>query len=273
MCCVNTRKQIVISGTNGKMGRALIEAIQHHHEIHLVGAIGHVANPIIGQDAGSSIGITTQVIVTDSLEWVLQQTKADVLIDFTRPQATLSYIPLCVQYKTAMVIGTTGFSQQEKNIIQTSSQSIPIVLSPNFSIGVNTMFALLNLATSTLKSGYDIEIIEAHHRHKADAPSGTALRMGEIIAENKQVHLEDVAIYSRENNTETRKTDSIGFSSIRGGDIIGDHTVLFATDGERVEITHKASSRLAFAHGAIHAANWVQQKSNGLYNMQNVLSM
>ncbi|MBN3859172.1 4-hydroxy-tetrahydrodipicolinate reductase [Neisseriaceae bacterium PsAf] len=255
------------------MGRALIQSITENKSTKLVGAIDHGSSPTIGQDAGASIGISTGVIVSESLEHVLKETQADVLIDFTRPEATLSYIPLCVDKKIAMVIGTTGFSASEKEVIDKSTQSIPIVFSPNFSIGVNLTFALVGLATRTLQSGYDIEIIEAHHRHKVDAPSGTALRIGEVIAENKNVKLEDVAVYSREGHTGERDPNAIGFATIRGGDIVGDHTALFATDGERIEITHKASSRLTFANGAVHAACWLQDKSKGLYSMQDVLNI
>ncbi|QRN41704.1 MAG: 4-hydroxy-tetrahydrodipicolinate reductase [Neisseriaceae bacterium] len=265
--------KIIISGSNGRMGRALIQSVCANPNTRLVGATSHSSSPIIGQDAGNVIGISTDIMVSNSLNTVLKNTDADVLIDFTRPEATLSYLPLCIENKIAMVIGTTGFSTTEKEEINKSSQSIPIVFSPNFSIGVNLVFALVGLATRTLQSSYDIEIIEAHHRHKVDAPSGTALRIGEVIAENKNVKLEDVAVYSRKGYTGERDPNAIGFSTIRGGDIIGDHTTLFATEGERVEITHKASSRLTFANGAVHAACWLKDKPKGLYSMQDVLNI
>ena len=195
------------------------------------------------------------------------------LIDFTRPEGTLAHLAVCREAGVKMVIGTTGFSTQEKAQLKAAAQDIAIVFAPNMSVGVNVVFQLLETASRVLAHGYDIEIIEAHHRHKVDAPSGTALRMGEVIAKTLNRDLKDCAVYGREGITGERDRKTIGFSTIRAGDIVGDHTVIFADDGERLEITHKASSRMTFANGAVRAAHWLKDKSNGLYDMQDVLGL
>ncbi|MBR7059031.1 MAG: 4-hydroxy-tetrahydrodipicolinate reductase [Neisseriaceae bacterium] len=263
--------RIALNGVGGRMGRALVEAVNNEANAVLSGAIEHAASPILGLDAGLPIGLNTNVIVTDKLEDALSN--ADVVIDFSRPYASLKLLDYCVANNIRMVIGTTGFDEDGKKRLLDASQKIGIVFAPNFSVGVNLMFALLDIASRTLNKGYDIEIIEAHHRHKVDAPSGTALRMGEVIANALERDLKTCAIYGREGQTGARLPESIGFATVRGGDIVGDHTALFATDGERLEITHKASNRLTFANGAVRAALWLRNQANGLYDMQDVLAL
>ncbi len=263
--------RIALNGVGGRMGRALVEAVNNEANAVLSGAIEHAASPILGLDAGLPIGLNTNVIVTDKLEDALSN--ADVVIDFSRPDASLKLLDYCVANNIRMVIGTTGFDEDGKKRLLDASQKISIVFAPNFSVGVNLMFALLDIASRTLNKGYDIEIIEAHHRHKVDAPSGTALRMGEVIANALERDLKTCAIYGREGQTGARLPESIGFATVRGGDIVGDHTALFATDGERLEITHKASNRLTFANGAVRAALWLRNQANGLYDMQDVLAL
>lgn len=197
----------------------------------------------------------------------------DVLIDFTAPQATLDNIALCAQHNKQVVIGTTGFSDAEKQQLNTLSESAALCVASNFSTGVNLCFKLLDVAAKVLSEGYDIEIVEAHHRHKVDSPSGTALRMGEVVADALDRDLNKVAVYGREGVVGARDPETIGFATVRGGDVVGDHTVSFMADGERIEITHKASSRLAFANGAVRAASWLQQQGSGLFDMQDVLDL
>ncbi|MFH4354101.1 MAG: 4-hydroxy-tetrahydrodipicolinate reductase [Neisseriaceae bacterium] len=264
----------IISGAKGKMGQALLEAVSQEPGVSLAGALVRTAKFEASTnlpDSSPSVDLPQGVTVSDSLETLLQKTSASVLIDFTRPEATLEYLPICMKCHLPMVIGTTGFSAQEKIKIHHASQVIPIVFSPNFSVGVNLTFALVALAARTLAAEYDVEVIEAHHRHKVDAPSGTSLRLGEIIAEQRYSKLQELAVFCRHGNIGSRKLGSIGFSAIRAADIVGEHTVLFATEGERLEITHKASSRRAFAQGAIQAALWLQARPPGLYSMQEVL--
>lgn len=261
---------IAISGANGRMGRALIESINRRDDCCLSGALEHSHSPALGLDAGNALGLTTGVIISSDIQVALSN--SDVLIDFSNTASTLSNLDYCVQHGINIVIGTTGFNSEEKSRIQAASEKIGVVFSPNFSVGVNLSFALLDIAARILNDDYDIEIIEAHHRHKVDAPSGTALRMGEVIAHATGRHLPDCAVYGREGHTGARNPNTIGFATVRGGDIVGDHTALFATDGERVEITHKASSRATFANGAVRAAIWLNHQI-GLFDMQDVLGL
>ena len=263
---------VVITGASGRMGRALIETIAASDKLRLHGAIDRSGSPLIGLDAGEFVGIGSQnVRISDDLGHPLAS--SNVIIDFTRPEATMHYLPLCVAAGTAMVIGTTGFSAEERAKIEVAATHIPIVLAANFSVGVNLCLKLLDMAARVLNEGYDIEIIEAHHRHKVDAPSGTALALGNAVANALGRDLKECAVYGREGITGERDPNTIGFATVRGGDIVGDHTVLFAGIGERVEITHKASSRQTFARGAAHAAQWLAGAKPGLYDMQDVLNL
>lgn len=268
---ITSHLKIAVAGANGRMGRALIQSICHRPDCILSGAIERVDSPAIGQDAGLSLGMELSVSISDDPEKVLNNT--DILIDFSRPQATLNNLAICERLGVKAVIGTTGFDEAGKQRINAAAQKIGIVFAPNFSVGVNLTFALLKTAAKVLNENYDIEIIEAHHRHKVDAPSGTALRMGEVIAEAIGRDLTKCAVYGREGHTGARDPQTIGFSTIRAGDIVGDHTALFATDGERVEISHKASSRATFANGAVRAAIWLKQHNHGLFDMQDVLNL
>ncbi|RXZ42495.1 4-hydroxy-tetrahydrodipicolinate reductase [Crenobacter cavernae] len=263
---------VVIVGAGGRMGRALIESVLNTPNARLHAAIERAGNPLIGQDAGLFVGRQTGVAISDGLNAALEG--ADVLIDFTRPEATLAYLDACVAAKVNIIIGTTGFDDAGKAAIAKASDEIGIVFAPNFSVGVNLTFKLLDLAARVLSDGYDIEIVEAHHRHKVDAPSGTALRMGEVIADALGRDLKTCAVYGREGVTGERDPGTIGFATVRAGDVVGDHTALFAAIGERVEITHKASSRATFANGAVRAARWLQDQQNGkVYDMQDVLGL
>lgn len=264
--------RVAINGASGRMGKTLIQASVEHQEIELGAAFDISSSNAIDQDAGQISGIDHQgVNVNSGIE--ANANKFDVLIDFTRPVCTMQSLDLCVKHKKAMVIGTTGLDDEQKQKLQDASRSIPIMFAPNMSVGVNLCLKLLHIAAKTLGDEYDIEIIEAHHRHKVDAPSGTALRMGEVVAESLGRDLEKCAVYGREGNTGEREPKTIGFETIRAGDIVGDHTVMFAGTGERVEITHKASSRMTFAQGAMRAATWLSLKEVGLYNMQDVLEL
>ena len=253
--------KIAISGTNGRMGRMLVQAVAGNPAARLTGALDKAGSDALGLDAGYAAGIKTGVA------------DADVLIDFTRPDATLPLLEKCAAKGIKMVIGTTGFDDTGKAAIQAAAQKHAIVFAANFSVGVNLTFHLLDTVSRVLNDGYDIEIIEAHHRHKIDAPSGTALRMGEIIARATGRSLKDCAVYGREGHTGARKPETIGFATVRAGDIVGEHTALFAAEGERVEITHKASSRMTFAAGAVRAALWLHDRETGLYDMQDVLGL
>lgn len=266
-----TIQNVAIAGSTGRMGRALIEAITQTPDFRLGAALEREDSPLIGRDAGEAIGAPVGVAIASSLEAALPG--CDVLIDFTRPEATIRHLEYCGKSGIRMVIGTTGFSAGQKNVIVEASRSIPVVMAPNMSVGVNLTFKLMELAARVLAEGYDIEIIEAHHRHKVDAPSGTALRMGEVIAGALGRDLGECAVYGREGVTGERKPSTIGFATVRGGDIVGDHTALFAGIGERVEITHKASSRATFALGALRAARFLAGKNSGLFDMQDVLGL
>lgn len=254
------------------MGRSLIEATTDEPTATLVSAIEHGESSYLGVDSGELAGVGKSGVVIDS-DAKAALNGADVLIDFTRPAVTLTNIELCRQSGTKMVIGTTGFSDEEKAIIEEASKDIAIVFAPNMSVGVNLCFKLLDMAARVMGGDVDIEVIEAHHRHKIDAPSGTALRMGEVVADALGRDLGECAVYGREGDTGERDRGTIGFETIRAGDIVGEHTVMFADIGERVEITHKASSRLTFAKGAVRAAGWLMERESGLFDMQDVLGL
>ncbi len=263
---------ISVTGAGGRMGRSLIEAVAEEGSATLVSAIEHGESSYLGVDAGELAGIG-RVGVAIGSDMPSALGGADVLIDFTRPAVTLANIEQCRSQGTRMVIGTTGFSDEEKALIEAASEEIAIVFAPNMSVGVNLCFKLLDMAARVMGNEVDIEVVEAHHRHKIDAPSGTALRMGEVVADALGRDLSECAVYGREGNTGERERGTIGFETIRAGDIVGDHTVLFADIGERVEITHKASSRLTFAKGAVRAAGWLMDKQSGLFDMQDVLGL
>lgn len=264
--------RIAVVGATGRMGQCLIEAAATAANTELTVAVSRPESQSVGRDAGEVAGIgRVGVQVSDSLGEVLD--RFDVLIDFTRPEASLQYLEICRQAGRKMVIGTTGYSSEQRALIAEAAWDMAIVLAPNMSVGVNLSLKLLEMAARVMGEDTDIEIIEAHHRNKIDAPSGTALRMGEVIAETLGRDLESCAIYGREGNTGVRDRQTIGFSTIRAGDIVGEHTVMFADEGERIEITHKASSRMTFANGAIRAATWLNDRGNGLYDMQDVLGL
>ncbi len=262
--------KIAITGAAGRMGRTLIEACNKDDKVTFAGAIEHPGSSAIGADAGELAGLgKLGVAIRHRLDGI----DFDVLIDFTRPDATLANLESCRRARKRIVIGTTGFDDAGKQAIRDAAKEIPIVFAPNMSVGVNLCLKLLETAARVLNDTVDIEITEAHHRFKADAPSGTALRMGEVIAKALGSELKDRAVYDRHGVTGERKNGAIGFSVIRAGDIVGDHTVLFAGGGERVEITHRAESRMTFANGAVRAAQWLMQQKNGLYDMQDVLGL
>ncbi len=263
--------RIAIAGSAGRMGRTLIEAVQEAADMQLTVALEHPGSPFIGRDVGELVGAPCGVIITADFDTALAQ--ADCLIDFTRPAGTLAHLAACQRRNVAMVIGTTGIALEQKLQIQDASRDIPIVFAPNMAVGVNLVFKLLDVAARILNQGYDIEVIEAHHRHKIDAPSGTALRMGEVVAEALGRDLKACAVYGREGVTGERDPATIGFATVRGGDIVGDHTVLFAGIGERVEITHKAASRMPYALGSLRAARFLEGRKNGLFDMQDVLGL
>ncbi len=262
--------KIAIAGAAGRMGRTLVEACAKGEGVQLVAAIEKPGNPEIGKDAGELAGVgKLGIAICDSLQGL----DFDVLIDFTRPDATLAHVQHCREAGKKMVIGTTGLDASAKQRIHEAAEDIAIVFAPNMSVGVNLCFTLLDTAARVLGEEADVEIIEAHHRHKADAPSGTALRMGEVVAKARGRDLKACAVYARQGMTGERARGTIGFSSIRAGDIVGEHTVLFADGGERIEITHRAASRLTFANGALRAARWLTDCNKGLYDMQDVLGL
>ncbi len=262
--------KIVIAGCGGRMGKVLLECVAQADDMVLHAALEHSGSALLGQDAGT-LGGTRGIPVTTDITTALQG--ANVLIDFTRPEGTMRHLDLCRKLGVNMVIGTTGINAQQKAQLGAAAQDIGIVFAPNMSVGVNLVFKLLETASRVLANGYDIEVIEAHHRHKVDSPSGTALGMGEVIARTLGRDLEKCAVYGREGVTGERDPSTIGFATVRGGDIVGDHTVLYAGIGERIEITHKASSRATFALGALRAARFLQSNKSGLYDMQDVLSL
>lgn len=265
-------QRIAVIGAAGRMGRVLIEATAQGEGTCLGAAIDRPESSLIGSDAGELAALgRLNVPVTGDLEAALAG--VDAVIDFTHPSSTLKNLALCRAAGKPMVIGTTGFSPEEKQYLAEVAQDIPIVFAANFSVGVNLCLKLLDTAARVLGDDVDIEIIEAHHRHKVDAPSGTALRMGEVVANALGRDLQKVAVYGREGQTGARARETIGFATVRAGDVVGDHTVLFAAEGERVEITHKASSRMTFAKGAVRAALWLEARPAGLYDMQDVLGL
>jgi 4-hydroxy-tetrahydrodipicolinate reductase len=261
----------VIAGVSGRMGRVLIEAVAADSACMLHGALDRQGSSAVGQDAGIYTGAQTGVAIVDEVAAALAG--ADVLVDFTRPEATLAYLDACRKAKVNLIIGTTGFDAAGKAAIEAAAKEIGIVFAPNFSVGVNLLMKLAETAARVLSEGYDIEIIEAHHRHKVDAPSGTALGIGQAVAGVLGRDIKACAVYGREGVTGERKPDTIGFATVRGGDIVGDHTLLFAGTGERVELTHKAGSRATFAQGALRAAKWLQGRGPGLYDMRDVLGL
>jgi len=264
--------RIAVTGAAGRMGKNLIEAVHQADGVTLGAAVARPESTLLGADAGELAGVgKLGVALSGNLEGVLDQ--FDVLIDFTHPSVTLKNLQICRRAGKAMVIGTTGFSAAEKQLLSEAGEDISIVFAANFSVGVNLCLKLLDTAARVLGDDVDIEVLEAHHRHKVDAPSGTALRMGEVVANALGRDLDKVAVYGREGQTGARARETIGFATVRAGDVVGDHTVLFAADGERVEITHKASSRMTFAKGAVRAASWLSGRSAGLYDMQDVLSL
>jgi 4-hydroxy-tetrahydrodipicolinate reductase len=262
---------IAIAGASGRMGHMLVDAVRAADDCHLAAALDRADSPAIGQDAGAFGGQTTGVLISPDLQAGLARSK--FLIDFTRPEGTMAHLAVCRRLGVAMVIGTTGFSEAQKAQIAEAAKDIPIMLAPNMSVGVNVTLKLLELAAKAMDTGYDIEIIEAHHRHKVDAPSGTALKMGEVIAQAQGRKLADCAVYTREGITGERDPSSIGFATIRGGDIVGDHTVLFAGTGERIEISHKSSSRATYAQGSLRAVRFLAGKQNGMFDMFDVLGL
>ena len=269
---MSTPIRIAVLGATGRMGRAIIQAAAQNPQVKLTAALDRAGNPLLGQDAAALAGLpATGVQVTDSLDAVIKD--FDVLIDFSRPEGTLAVLPACLQHGKALVIGTTGFAPEQKAEVLAAARKIPVCMSANYSIGVNVTLRLLELAAKTLGDAYDVEIVEAHHKHKIDAPSGTALRMGEAVAAGLNRDLQDCAVYERYGNTGARDSKTIGFATIRGGDVVGDHTVMFLGDGERVEISHKATSRMNFSNGAVRAAAWISQRGPGLYEMRDVLGL
>jgi 4-hydroxy-tetrahydrodipicolinate reductase len=263
--------RIAVAGASGRMGRMLIEAVLAADDMSLAGALDVAGSPAIGQDATQFLGKTSGVAIVSDLKAGLAN--ADVLIDFTRPEGTLAHVAACRELGVKAVIGTTGLSDAQKAQIAEHAQHIAIMMAPNMSLGVNVVLKLLDVAARALNQGYDIEVIEAHHRHKVDAPSGTALAMGEVVAAALGRDLKDCAVYAREGITGERDPSTIGFATIRGGDIVGDHTVLFAGTGERIEITHKSGSRVSYAQGSLRAARFLAAQARGLFGMNEVLGL
>ena len=275
MSAVPTAKEggfrIAIAGASGRMGQMLIEAVNASDDCLLTGALDRAGSPAIGTDATAFSGRSSGVLINAEIREGLKNSR--VLIDFTRPEGTLAHLAVCRELGVKLVIGTTGFSEAQKAEIADAAKDIAIVMAPNMSVGVNVTLKLLEMAAKALSTGYDIEIIEAHHRHKVDAPSGTALKMGEVIAGALGRDLKDCAVYAREGVTGERDPSSIGFATIRGGDIVGDHTVLFAGIGERIEISHKSSSRATYAQGSLRAARFLDRQASGLFDMFDVLNL
>ncbi|MCV2362204.1 4-hydroxy-tetrahydrodipicolinate reductase [Paucibacter sp. DJ1R-11] len=263
--------RIAIAGSSGRMGRMLIEAVVQAPDCQLSAALDRPGSPALGQDASAFLGQPSGVLISDDVRSALQG--SDVLIDFTRPEGTLAHLAICAELGVKLVIGTTGFDAQQKAQIGALAGRVGVMMAPNMSVGVNVVLGLLDRAARALNEGFDIEIIEAHHRHKVDAPSGTALAMGEAVAHALGRDLKACAVYGREGVTGERDPSTIGFATVRGGDIIGDHTVLFAGIGERIEISHKASSRATFAQGSLRAARFLASQGPGLYDMNDVLGL
>ncbi|WHZ10120.1 MAG: 4-hydroxy-tetrahydrodipicolinate reductase [Burkholderiaceae bacterium] len=263
--------RIVVAGAGGRMGRMLIEAIRDSDDCRLTGALEMQHSQALGLDAAGFLGHASGVAITADLHAGIAG--AEVLIDFTRPEGTLAHLEVCRALGVNAVVGTTGFTDAQRAEVAQAAEQIAIVMAPNMSVGVNVTLRLLEMAARALTTGYDIEIIEAHHRHKVDAPSGTALKMGEVVAAALGRDLKQCAVFERHGITGERDPSTIGFSSIRGGDIVGDHTVLFAGSGERIEITHRSSSRATYAQGALRAVRFLQGRKSGLYDMFDVLGL
>jgi 4-hydroxy-tetrahydrodipicolinate reductase len=262
--------RIAIAGAAGRMGRNLVIACSETDDMELTQALEREQSPSIGSDTGLLAGLApNNVCISDRLD----ASAFDILIDFTHPSATTNHVDFCVEQGKKMIIGTTGCDQVLEQKMQAAGERIALVYAPNMSVGVNLCLKLLQTAAAVLGDSVDIEVIEAHHRHKVDAPSGTALKMGQVIAETLGRNLEDCAVYGREGQTGARDRKTIGFESIRAGDIVGEHTVMFADEGERIEITHKASSRMTFARGAIRACRWIEQQPQGMFSMQDILEV
>ncbi|QXZ08617.1 4-hydroxy-tetrahydrodipicolinate reductase [Comamonas sp. Y33R10-2] len=269
---ISTRQRVAVAGASGRMGQMLIEAILNSSDCVLAAALDRAESPSIGNDPCAFLGKPSDLKIESDVRAALA--KADCLIDFTRPEGTMEHLAVAADLGVGVVIGTTGFSDEQKLQIAEFAKKTAIVLSANMSAGVNVTFKLLEMAAKALKEGgYDIEIVEAHHKHKVDAPSGTALKMGEVIAEAQGTNLADRAVYERYGHTGERKADSIGFATVRGGDIVGDHTVLFAGIGERIEISHKSSSRAGYANGSLRAVAYLADKKSGQYDMYDVLKL
>jgi 4-hydroxy-tetrahydrodipicolinate reductase len=265
------RRRVAIAGASGRMGRTLIEAVTASPDFALSGALDVAGHPGIGSDACAFLGRESGVRVTADARLGLGG--ADVLIDFTRPEGTLAHLALCRELGVAAVVGTTGFSPAQKAEVAAHAAHIAIVMAPNMSVGVNVVLKLLDVAARALEGGFDVEIVEVHHKHKVDAPSGTALLMGEVVAAAQKKTLAQCAVFGRDDDTGARREGSIGFASLRGGDIVGDHTVLFAGSGERIEITHRSTSRATYAEGSLRAARFLAGRSSGLFGMGDVLGL
>ncbi|MES9846561.1 MAG: 4-hydroxy-tetrahydrodipicolinate reductase [Candidatus Sedimenticola sp. PURPLELP] len=264
--------RVAVVGAAGRMGKALIQAVCDTEGLKLGAATERLDSTLVGVDAGEVAGVgKLGVLISGGLDRVVDD--FDVVIDFTSPVATIGHLQICSANNKRMVIGTTGLDDEQKAALKAASEKIGIVFAPNMSVGVNLCFKLLDIAARVMGDDVDIEVIEAHHRHKVDAPSGTALRMGEVVADALGRDLNECAVYGREGQTGERDRKTIGFETIRAGDVVGDHTVLFAAMGERVEITHKASSRMTFANGAARASGWIMEHENGLFDMQDVLGL
>ncbi len=268
----NKTINVGIIGAGGRMGRMLIEAVQDNAQTTLSAAIEREGSSLVGADAGEVAAIgRLDIQIVDDLQAVIDD--IDVLIDFSLPDATEQNMQICAEHNVAMVIGTTGFNEQQEQVLRNASKHIAIVYAGNYSTGVNLSLKLLEMAAKAFGNDADVEIIEAHHKHKIDAPSGTAYMMAEAVATARDQNLKEVAIYGREGQTGARETGTIGIHAVRGGEIIGDHTVMFIADGEVVEITHRARARMTFAAGAVRAATWVINQNKGQYNMQDVLGL
>lgn len=260
--------QIAVAGASGRMGRMLIEAVLNSTDMQLSVALEHAQSEFLGQDAGDFLGKKTGVFISDDLSLLAQ---ADCLIDFTRPAGTMQHVAACVTHQCKLIIGTTGLDDTQKAQIAQAAEQTAIVFAPNMSVGVNVALRLIEIAAQLMNQGFDAEVFEAHHRHKVDAPSGTALAMGEAVARAWDVNLDEVADWARHGETGAREDGRIGFSVVRGGDIIGDHTVYFCGEGERIEITHRSSNRSTYAQGSLRAARFLAHKQTGLYTMHDVL--
>jgi 4-hydroxy-tetrahydrodipicolinate reductase len=265
-----TALRVAVAGASGRMGRMLIEAVQADAQCVLAAALETPGHPLLGSDAAAFSGQPSGVVIESGLDVALA--KAEVLIDFTRPEGTLAHLAACARLGVGAVIGTTGFSAEQKAQIGAHAQKTAVVFAPNMNVGVQALLGLLAQAARTLGPGYDVEIVEAHHRHKVDAPSGTALKMGEVIATARGQAFDEVAVFSREGHTGERLPGSIGFAALRGGDVIGEHTALFIGVGERIEITHRSTSRAGYAQGSLRAAKFLRGQRSGLFDMADVLA-